>query len=64
MATGNAVSREETLKGMTLWGAKGYFEKDQKALLNREMGRFYSLDKRSDDHSRRRNFGHFLKMTL
>ncbi len=29
----NAVSREETLKGMTLWGAKGYFREDQKGSI-------------------------------
>lgn len=34
----NALTREETLKGMTIWAAKGSFEEDRKGSL--EIGKF------------------------
>ena len=36
--TENALSREETLKGMTIWAAKGNFEEKEKGSL--ELGKF------------------------
>ena len=36
--TENALSREETLKGMTIWAAKGNFEEQEKGSL--EVGKF------------------------